>query len=101
MRLRLCRWVSSRGVRARDITLGTSDLTAGSPGTFDTAMIRLPDLAKLGVNAIEIMPLGQFAGSASTGYNPGYIRSDGGVAGDVRYGDDTAAGFSEVGCECD
>jgi 1,4-alpha-glucan branching enzyme len=47
--------------------------TAGSPGTFDTAMVRLPELSRLGVNAIEIMPLGRFTGSASTGYNPGYI----------------------------
>ncbi len=43
------------------------------PGTFDSAMVRLPELADLGVNAIEIMPLGQYSGSASTGYNPGYI----------------------------
>ena len=45
----------------------------GSAGTFDTAMVRLPELAALGINAIEIMPLGEFSGSASTGYNPGYI----------------------------
>jgi 1,4-alpha-glucan branching enzyme len=43
------------------------------PGTFVSAMMRLPELAELGVNAIEIMPLGQYSGSASTGYNPGYI----------------------------
>ena len=42
-------------------------------GTFDTAMVRLPELAALGVNAIEVMPLGQFASLQSTGYNPGYI----------------------------
>ena len=43
------------------------------PGTFESAMERLPELSALGINAIEIMPLGQFSGSASTGYNPGYI----------------------------
>ena len=43
------------------------------PGTFDSAMVRLPELAQLGINAIEIMPLGQFPGTAGTGYNPGYI----------------------------
>jgi 1,4-alpha-glucan branching enzyme len=42
-------------------------------GTFESAMVRLPELAELGINAIEIMPLGQYSGSASTGYNPGYI----------------------------
>jgi 1,4-alpha-glucan branching enzyme len=56
-----------------ELHIPTFNATAGSPGTFDTAMVRLPDLAQLGVNAIEIMPLGQFSGSASTGYNPGYI----------------------------
>ena len=43
------------------------------PGTFESAMLRLPELAQLGINAIEIMPLGQYSGNASTGYNPGYI----------------------------
>jgi 1,4-alpha-glucan branching enzyme len=56
-----------------ELHIPTFNATAGSPGTFDTAMVRLPDLVQLGVNAIEIMPLGQFSGSASTGYNPGYI----------------------------
>jgi 1,4-alpha-glucan branching enzyme len=56
-----------------ELHIPTFNATAASPGTFDSAMVRLPDLAQLGVNAIEIMPLGQFAGSASTGYNPGYI----------------------------
>jgi 1,4-alpha-glucan branching enzyme len=56
-----------------ELHIPTFNGAVGSPGTFDTAMVRLPDLAKLGVNAIEFMPLGQFSGSASTGYNPGYI----------------------------
>jgi 1,4-alpha-glucan branching enzyme len=56
-----------------ELHIPTFNGTAGSPGTFDTAMVRLPDIAQLGVNAIEIMPLGQYSGSASTGYNPGYI----------------------------
>lgn len=56
-----------------ELHIPTFNATARSPGTFDTAMVRLPQLAQLGVNAIEIMPLGQFSGSASTGYNPGYI----------------------------
>jgi 1,4-alpha-glucan branching enzyme len=45
----------------------------GSSGTFETALAKLPDLADLGINAIEIMPLGEFEGITSTGYNPGYI----------------------------
>ncbi len=42
-------------------------------GTFQTALPKLPDLAALGINVIQIMPLGQFKGIASTGYSPGYI----------------------------
>lgn len=56
-----------------ELHVPTFNAVGGSPGTFDTLMVRLPELARLGVNAIEIMPLGQFSGSASTGYNPGYI----------------------------
>jgi 1,4-alpha-glucan branching enzyme len=56
-----------------ELHIPTFNATAASPGTFDTAMMRLPELVQLGVNAIEIMPLGQFSGNASTGYNPGYI----------------------------
>ena len=50
-----------------------ADPLPAPPGTFDSAMVRLPELAQLGVNAIEVMPLGQFSGNAGTGYNPGYI----------------------------
>jgi 1,4-alpha-glucan branching enzyme len=45
----------------------------GTPGTLETALSKLPDLADLGVNAIEIMPLGEFETLTSSGYNPGYI----------------------------
>lgn len=45
----------------------------GSAGTFASALGKLPDLADMGINAIEIMPLGEFEGITSTGYNPGYI----------------------------
>jgi len=45
----------------------------GSSGTFASALAKLPDLADMGINAIEIMPLGEFDGITSTGYNPGYI----------------------------
>ncbi len=45
----------------------------GSAGTLDTALAKLPDLADMGINAIEIMPLGEFESLTSSGYNPGYI----------------------------
>jgi 1,4-alpha-glucan branching enzyme len=50
-----------------------ADPVSPANGTFDSAMVRLPQLAQLGINGIEIMPLGQFPGNAGTGYNPGYI----------------------------
>lgn len=40
-------------------------------GTFASAMARLPRLADLGVNVVELMPIHAFGGSnASWGYNP-------------------------------
>ncbi|MCC9602976.1 alpha amylase C-terminal domain-containing protein [Stieleria sp. JC731] len=42
------------------------------PGTFAAAIEKLPHLEKLGVNAIQIMPVGEFAGDWSWGYNPAH-----------------------------
>ena len=44
-----------------------------SPGTFSSASTRLGHLKKLGVNAIQIMPVSEFAGDRSWGYNPAHI----------------------------
>lgn len=40
------------------------------PGTFADTIERLDHLLDLGVNAIELMPIGEFAGEISWGYNP-------------------------------
>ena len=45
------------------------------PGKFPSVSARLGHLKKLGVNAIEIMPIGEFAGDRSWGYNPAHIFS--------------------------
>ena len=45
----------------------------GKPGGFDTALQKLGDLKRLGVNAIQIMPVAEFAGDYSWGYNPAHI----------------------------
>jgi len=45
------------------------------PGTFPTVSTRLGHLKRLGVNAIQIMPVGEFAGDRSWGYNPAHIFS--------------------------
>ncbi|MGE5817564.1 MAG: alpha-amylase family glycosyl hydrolase [Deltaproteobacteria bacterium] len=45
------------------------------PGKFASVSSRLGHLKKLGVNAIQIMPISQFAGEWSWGYNPPHIFS--------------------------
>lgn len=44
-------------------------------GEFSSVSARLGHLKKLGVNAIQIMPIGEFAGERSWGYNPSQIFS--------------------------
>lgn len=43
------------------------------PAEFPSVTARLGHLKKLGVNAIQIMPIGEFAGDRSWGYNPSHI----------------------------
>lgn len=42
-------------------------------GTFRDAIKRLDHLVKLGVNVVQLMPLAEFAGDISWGYNPAQI----------------------------
>lgn len=44
----------------------------GSPGTFQSAIEKLDYLCDLGINAIEVMPIAEFAGDFSWGYNPAH-----------------------------
>ena len=44
----------------------------GQPGTFATAIEKLDYLADLGINCIEVMPVCEFAGDFSWGYNPAH-----------------------------
>ncbi len=46
---------------------------AGGPGNLDLATSKLAYLRDLGVNAIELMPLMEFAGDTSWGYNPAHV----------------------------
>ncbi len=43
------------------------------PGNFDGVEAHLDHLESLGINAIEFMPLNEFPGEQSWGYNPGHI----------------------------
>jgi len=45
-------------------------LVTGGPGKFTDAMTKLDYLAGLGVNAVELMPIAEFPGDYSWGYNP-------------------------------
>lgn len=45
------------------------------PGEFSSITARFGHLQKLGINAIQIMPVGEFAGDRSWGYNPAHIFS--------------------------
>lgn len=45
------------------------------PAKFPSISARLGHLKKLGINAIQIMPIGEFAGERSWGYNPAHIFS--------------------------
>ncbi|MGI6637902.1 MAG: alpha-amylase family glycosyl hydrolase [Desulfobulbus sp.] len=47
--------------------------TEGRPGDFDAVLRKFDHLIKLGVNAVQIMPIAEFAGDYSWGYNPAHI----------------------------
>ncbi len=47
--------------------------TFSDEGTFDGAIAHLPELAALGVTAIEVMPVGEFPGQRGWGYDGVYI----------------------------
>ena len=54
-----------------EMHIGTFNAKAeGLPGTFDGAMEKLSYLLELGINAVELMPVAEFAGDFSWGYNP-------------------------------
>ena len=61
----------------------------GVPGGFEAAIEGLDHLADLGVNVIELMPVHEFPGELSWGYNPQHLfaaeRSYGGPAGLKRF----------------
>jgi 1,4-alpha-glucan branching enzyme len=44
----------------------------GHPGTLDSAVEKLPYLQQLGINAVEVMPIMEFSGDFSWGYNPAH-----------------------------
>ena len=70
--------------------LGTfHDKEDGKSDKFEEALQKLDHLQRLGVNVMEVMPLAQFAGSLSWGYNPSCVfaveTNYGGPAGFKRF----------------
>ncbi len=53
-----------------ELNIGTFNDTGSGPGTFITATNRLAYLKQLGITAIEVMPINEFPGDYSWGYNP-------------------------------
>ena len=54
-----------------EMHIGTfNDTAGGNPGTWDSAVSKLGHLEDLGVNAVEVMPICEFASDFSWGYNP-------------------------------
>ncbi|MBA3825720.1 MAG: 1,4-alpha-glucan branching protein, partial [Ktedonobacterales bacterium] len=54
-----------------EMHIGTFNPPAGKlPGTFDDAIARFPYLRDLGVNVIEVLPIMEYPGDISWGYNP-------------------------------
>jgi len=65
-----------------ELHVGTfNDDDLNQPGRFNSITTRLEHLKRLGINGIQIMPVGQFAGQRSWGYNPSHI-----FAVDTDYG---------------
>jgi 1,4-alpha-glucan branching enzyme len=57
-----------------ELHVGTFNVAAGDspPSTFDECRARFDDLKDLGVNAIALMPVCEFPGDISWGYNPAH-----------------------------
>ena len=74
-----------------ELHTGTFDESAENPpGTFQGIIDKLPYLHKLGFNAIELMPIAEFGGDLSWGYNPAHIfaieEAYGGIHGPAHAG---------------
>ena len=54
-----------------EVHVGTfNELPGQQVGTLADAIVKLPYLARLGINAVELLPPAQFGGTLSWGYNP-------------------------------
>jgi maltooligosyltrehalose trehalohydrolase len=64
------------GLSLDDLVIYELHIGTFSPeGTFDGAIVRLPELAQLGVTAVELMPIATFPGKRGWGYDGLYTWS--------------------------
>lgn len=57
-----------------EMHVGTfNDTAGGNPGTWDSAVAKLDHLEDMGVNVVEVLPICEFAGDFSWGYNPAHL----------------------------
>lgn len=58
-----------------ELHIGTfgKDAAEGQPGTLAAATRQLDYLKRIGINCVEIMPIAEFAGDFSWGYNPAHM----------------------------
>ena len=55
-----------------EMHVGTFHVKDEGPGTFHSVIEKLPYLQELGITAIELMPITEFPGDYSWGYNPAH-----------------------------
>ncbi len=55
-----------------ELHVGTFNTQPGLVGTFESCIEKLDYLVSIGVNTVELMPLAEFAGDLSWGYNPAH-----------------------------
>lgn len=66
-----------------EMHVGTfNDTAGGNPGTWQTAISKLDHLEDMGVNAVEVLPIAEFAGDFSWGYNPAHPFAPESIYGD-------------------
>ncbi len=59
------------------------DTPGGLPGSFQSAISKVPYLADLGVTVVQMLPISEFAGDYSWGYNPAHPYSVESIYGGV------------------
>ncbi len=68
-----------------EMHIGTfNDAAGGSPGSFNSAISRLDQIQALGINAVEVLPVAEFAGDFSWGYNPAHPFAVEGIYGGIN-----------------